>query len=148
MGGALLRVRNVLKAWLLLAGLCGAFAGVGYAAGGYRLLPVFVFCALLLAGATYLYSDRVALGMIGARELLPGQLPGLHSSAERLALRAGIAKPRLYVIRDGHPRALAAGRGVRGAAIAFSEGFLNMAPPAELEGVLAHELAHVRNRDV
>ncbi len=147
-GGTLLRVRNVLKAWLLLAGFCGAFAAAGYALGSYRLLSVLVFCALLLAGAVYLYSDRIALGMVGAKELLPGQMPALHKSAERLARRAGIPKPRLYLIRDGHPRALAAGRGTRGAAVALSDALLGMAPPAELEGVLAHELAHIRNRDV
>jgi len=138
----------VLKAWLLLAGFCGAFAAVGYALGSYRLLSVLVFCALLLAGAVYLYSDRIALGMVGAKELLPGQMPALHKSAERLARRAGIPKPRLYLIRDGHPRALAAGRGSRGAAVALSDALVGMAPPAELEGVLAHELAHIRNRDV
>jgi heat shock protein HtpX len=148
MSGTLLRVRNVLKAWLLLAGFCGAFAAAGYALGSYRLLSVLVFCALLLAGAVYLYSDRIALGMVGAKELLPGQMPALHKSAERLARRAGIPKPRLYLIRDGHPRALAAGRGPRGAAVALSDALLGMAPPAELEGVLAHELAHIRNRDV
>jgi len=148
MSGTLLRVRNVLKAWLLLAGFCGAFAAAGYALGSYRLLSVLVFCALLLAGAVYLYSDRIALGMVGAKELLPGQMPALHKSAERLARRAGIPKPRLYLIRDGHPRALAAGRGTRGAAVALSDALLGMAPPAELEGVLAHELAHIRNRDV
>jgi heat shock protein HtpX len=146
--GTLLRVRNVFKAWLLLAGLCAAFAGIGYASGGYRVLPVFLFCALLLAGAAYLYSDRVALGMVGARELLPAQLPALHETLQQLARRAGVPKPRLYVIRDGHPRALAAGRGVRSAAIALSDGLLSMATPAELEGVVAHELAHIRNRDV
>jgi heat shock protein HtpX len=146
--GTLLRVRNVLKAWLLLAGFCGAFAAVGYALGSYRLLSVLVFCALLLAGAVYLYSDRIALGMVGAKELLPGEMPALHKSAERLARRAGIPKPRLYLIRDGHPRALAAGRGTRGAAVALSDALVGMAPPAELEGVLAHELAHIRNRDV
>jgi heat shock protein HtpX len=146
--GALLRVRNVLKAWLLLIGFCGAFAAIGYGLGSYRLLSVLVFCALLLAGAVYLYSDRIALGMVGAKELLPGEMPALHKTVERLARRAGIPKPRLYMIRDGHPRALAAGRGTRGAAIALSDALVGMAPPAELEGVLAHELAHIRNRDV
>jgi heat shock protein HtpX len=147
-GGTLLRTRNVLKAWLLLAGFCGVFGAIGYALGSYRLLSILLFCALLLAGAVYLYSDRIALGMVGAKELLPGQMPALHKSAERLARRAGIPKPKLYVIRDGHPRALSAGRGSRGAAIALSDALVGMAPPAELEGVLAHEVAHIRNRDV
>jgi heat shock protein HtpX len=148
MSGALLRVRNVLKAWLLLVGVCAALAAVPLAVGNYRLLSILLFAALLLAGAAYLYADRIALGMVGARELPAGQAPGLHSTVERLASLAGVPKPRLYVLRDGHPRALTAGRGPRGSAIAVSEGLLGALPPAELEGVLAHELAHIRNRDV
>jgi heat shock protein HtpX len=141
-------VLNVLKAWALLLGVCVLLGAIGYAAGGYRLLSILVFCALLVAGAAYWYSDRVALGMIGARELPLGEAPALHSTVERLAAVAGVMKPRLYLIPDGHPRALAAGRGPRGSALALSAGLLSALPPAELEGVLAHELAHVRNRDV
>jgi heat shock protein HtpX len=88
------------------------------------------------------------MGMVGARELLLAEAPLVHSTLERLAARANVAKPKLYVIPDGHPRAFAAGRGPRGSAIAVSRGLLGAAPPAELEGVLAHELAHVRARDV
>jgi len=140
--------RNVLKAWLLLLGGCGALAAIGWPLGGYRLVSLLVFFGLLVAGAAYWYGDRVALGMIGARELPLGEAPALHATVSRLAALAGVAKPRLYLLADGHPRALAAGRGPRGAAIAVSSGLLGAAPPAELEGVLAHELAHIRNRDV
>ena len=86
--------------------------------------------------------------MVGARELPLGEAPALHSTVERLAALAGVPKPKLYLLPDAHPRALSAGRGPRGAAIAVSSGLLSAAPPAELEGVLAHELAHIRNRDV
>src|SRR5918912_618126 len=141
-------VVNVLKAWALLVGVCALLGAVGYAAGGYRLLSILVFCALMVAGATYWYSDRVALGMVGARELPLGEAPALHSTVERLAAVAGVMKPRLYLMPDGHPRALAAGRGPRGSAVALSTGLVAALPPAELEGVVAHELAHVRNRDV
>jgi len=144
----LLVVRNLLKGWLLLVGVCAVLGGVGWLLGGYRGLSVFVFCGLLLALGTYWYSDRVALGMVGAKELLVGQAPALHSTVERLAARAGLAKPRLYVIADAHPRALVAGRGPRGAALVVSGGLVSMTTPAELEGVLAHELAHIRNRDL
>jgi heat shock protein HtpX len=141
-------VRNVLKAWALLVGACAVFALVGWGLGGYRLLSIFVFCGALLAGALYWYSDRVALGLARARELPFGESPALHSTVERLAARAGVTKPRLYLMEDGLPRALAAGRGPRGSAVAVSAGLLLAASPAELEAVLAHELAHVRHRDV
>jgi heat shock protein HtpX len=148
MGRTLLRVRNVVKAWLLLVGLCAVLGIFPLVAGNYRLLSIFLFCALLLAGAGYFYADRIALGMVGARELLRGEAPVLHSTVERLAALAGIPKPRLYLLRDGYPRALSAGRGPRGSAVAVSRGLLGALPPAELEGVLAHELAHIRDRDV
>jgi heat shock protein HtpX len=141
-------LRNVLKAWALLVGACAIFALVGWGLGGYRVLSIFVFCGALLAGALYWYSDRVALGLVRARELPVGQSPSLHSTVERLAAVAGITKPRLYLMEDGLPRALAAGRGPRGSALAVSAGLLSAASPAELEAVLAHELAHVRHRDV
>src|SRR5919108_4294661 len=147
MGGALPAVRNLLKMWLVLTGLCGLLGAVGYAIEGYKLLSIFVFAALLLAGAAYWYADRFVAGMVGARELLQGEAPALHSIVERLSLRALVVKPRLYLIPDGHPRALSAGRGGRGAILAVSTGLLGAATPAELEGVVAHEVAHLRNRD-
>jgi heat shock protein HtpX len=148
LGGRLLVIRNVLKAWALLLGACALLGLIGWTLGGYRLLSIFVFCGVLLAGALYWYADRVALGLVRARELPVGAAPGLHSTIERLAARAGVAKPRLYLIDDGLPRALATGRGPRGSTIAVSAGLLSAASPAELEAVLAHELAHVRHRDV
>jgi heat shock protein HtpX len=148
MSRTLLRTRNVLKAWALLVGLCALLGIAPLVTGNYRLLSIFIFCALLLAGAGYLYADRIALGMVGARELQRGEAPALYSTVERLAALAGVPKPKLYLLRDGYPRALAAGRGPRGAAIGVSRGFLGAATPAELEGVLAHEIAHIRDRDV
>jgi heat shock protein HtpX len=144
----LLVARNVLKAWLLLAGGSAALGAIGWFLGGYRLLSLLVFFGLLVAGAAYWLADRVVLGMVGARELPIGEAPGLHATVARLATALGIPKPRVYLLPDGHPRALAAGRGARGAAVAVSSGLLSAAPPAELEGVLAHELAHIRTRDV
>ncbi len=148
MGGRLLILRNILKAWALLLGACAVLGGLGWLLGGYRLLSIFVFCGVLLAGALYWYADRVAVGLVRARELPVGEAPGLHSAIERLAALAGVAKPRLYLIEDGLPRALAAGRGPGGSVIAVSAGLLSAASPAELEAVIAHELAHIRHRDV
>jgi heat shock protein HtpX len=145
----MLALRNVLKLWALLVAFCAVFGLAGYALAGIRGLTIFVFCALLVAVGAYWYADRVVVGMAGARELLPGEAPALHSTLERLAMRAGVVKPKLYVVTDAFPRALAAGRGpAGGSAILLSTGLVAVASPAELEGVLAHELAHLRHRDV
>ena len=140
--------RNILKAWLLLAGICGVLALAGWELGGLQVLSLFVFAGLLLVGSAYWSFDKVALGMVGARELPLGEAPLLHSMVERLAAIAGVAKPRLYLIPDGLPRSLATGRGPRASSVAVSTGLVSVCTPAELEGVLAHELAHVRHRDV
>ena len=148
MGGALAVARNLLKATSLLVGVCAAFAALGWVLGGYRLLLLFGAAAFLFAATAYWYGDRFALGMLGARELPLAQAPAVHSAVERLAARAGVAKPRVYVLADGYPRAFSVGRGPGGATIAVSHGLLTAAPPAELDGVLAHELAHIATRDV
>ena len=109
----LLAARNIVKAWLLDAGARTASSpSSANLIDGVRGLTIFVFCALLLAAGAYWTFDRVVLGMIGARELPIGEAPLLHSTVERLAARAGIAKPRLYLIPDGLPIAAATGRGV------------------------------------
>jgi heat shock protein HtpX len=141
-------VRNILKAWLVVLAICAVLAGIGWVLDGYRGLSIFVFCGLLLVSGAYWMFDRVALGMVGAREIPLAQAPLLHSTVERLAAVAGVVKPKLYLMPDGFPRALATGRGPRSASIAVSAGLLTACPPAELEGVLGHELAHVRHRDV
>jgi heat shock protein HtpX len=140
--------RNVTKAWLLLFGVCGVLGAIGYGIGGLRLLSIFAFCGLLLVGGAYWTFDRVVLGMTRARELPIAEAPLLHSTVERLAARAAILKPRIYVIPDGMPLALATGRGPTYSALAVSSGLLSACPPAELDGVLAHEIAHVKHRDV
>jgi heat shock protein HtpX len=144
----LLAARNLVKSWLLVLALAGVFAVVGWLLDGVRGLSIFVFCALLAAAGAYWSFDRVVLGMIGARELPLGEAPLLHSTVERLSSRAGIVKPRLYLIPDGLPIAAATGRGVRSSAVAVSTGCVAACSPAELEGVLAHEIAHVRLHDV
>ncbi len=140
--------RNIVKAWLLLAGVCGVLAFAGWSIGGLRLLSIFVFCGLLLVIGAYWTFDRVVLGMVRARELPIAEAPLLHSTVERLAAVAGVVKPRLYLIPDGMPLALATGRGPSSSALAVSSGCVTACPPAELEGVLAHELAHVKHHDV
>ncbi|HEX9416426.1 MAG TPA: M48 family metalloprotease [Gaiellaceae bacterium] len=148
MGSRLLVVGNLLKVWLLLIAVCAVLGGIGWALDGYSLFSIFVFSGLLLGAGMWWYADRAVLGLVRARELPQGEAPGLHSTVERLAALAGVAKPRLYVMSDGLPRACSAGRGPRSSTIAVSKGLLQALPPAELEGVLAHELAHIRHRDV
>jgi heat shock protein HtpX len=148
-GRRFLVLRNALKAWLLLAVFSLVLAAIGWRLGGYRLALLFLGSAVMVASALYAYADRIVMGMVGARELLLGEAPALHSTVERLASRAGVVKPKLYVLPDGYPRALAAGRGAGGgAALALSVGLMGVAAPAELEGIVAHELAHLRHRDV
>ena len=144
----LVAARNLAKAWLLVLALVGVFGLVGWLLDGVRGASIFVFCALLLAAGAYWSFDRVVLGMIGARELPVGEAPLLHSTVERLAARAEILKPRLYLIPDGLPIAAATGRGIRSSAVVVSTGCVAACAPAELEGVLAHEIAHVRLHDV
>ena len=149
MGRRLIVVRNVLKSWAVFVVFAGVFGAVGWALGDYRLLLLFLGSVVLVSGALYWYADRIVMGMVGARELLPGEAPALHSRVESLAARAGVVKPKLYILRDGYPRALSAGRGAGGgAALAVSVGLLGVASPAELDGVVAHEIAHLRHRDV
>jgi heat shock protein HtpX len=131
-----------------LISVSGVLALVGWSIGGVRLLSIFVFAGLLLAGGAYWTFDRVVLGMVNARELPIAEWPLLHSTVERLAARAGVLKPKLYLIPNGLPLALATGRGPTYSSIALSSGCLSACPPAELEGVIAHELAHVKHRDV
>jgi heat shock protein HtpX len=148
MGRTLPVVRNLLKALLLLLTVLAIFGGIGWLIGGLRGLEIFVFCALLLALAGYRYADRAVLGLAGARELPVGEAPGLHSTVGRLAAMAHVAMPKLYLLADPYPRAFATGRGPSSSALAVSSGLVAVCSPAELEGVLAHELAHIRHRDV
>ena len=140
--------RNLLKAWLFLGGFVAAVTALGWWLGGFRLGSVFLVVGLLMAATVYWYGPRVILASLGARELTLGEAPLLHTTVERLASAAGVERPRLFLLPDGHPRALAVGRGATASGIALSQGLLAVATPAELEGVLAHELAHVRHRDV
>ena len=140
--------RNILKAWLLVALLTAAFAGVGWLLADARGAGLFAFCSLLAASAAYAVGDRALLGMLGARPFALAEDPLLRSTTDRLAAQLGIQPPKLQLIDDGFPRAFVVGRGPRGSTLAVSTGLLTSIAPAELEAVLAHELAHIRSRDV
>ncbi len=140
--------RNLLKTWVFLVAACGAIGGLAWLAWGTRGASIGVFCVLLTAATVYWNGEKIVAGIAGADELPVAESPGFRSTVERLAARAQVGTPRLYILRDGHPRAFVAGRGPGAFGLAASTGLLRALPPAELDGVLAHELAHVRNRDV
>ena len=140
--------RNIFKAWLLVGLLTAAFAGLGWLLADTRGALLFAFCSILAASAAYAVGDRALLGMLGARPFALAEDPLLRSTTDRLAARLQVVPPKLHLIDDTFPRAFVVGRGPRGATLAVSSGLLSALPPPELEAVIAHELAHVRARDV
>jgi heat shock protein HtpX len=140
--------RNILKAWLLVLILGALFAGVGWLLADVRGALLFAFCSVLAASAAYGVGDRALLGALGARPFALAEDPLLRSTVDRLAAQLGVLPPKLQLIDDGFPRACAVGRGPRSATVAVSTGLLTALTPGELEAVVAHELAHVRTRDV
>jgi len=144
----MLAAKNVAKAFLLLGGFVAVFTALGWWLGGLRLASLFFVLCLLMVATLHWYGPRIVLASLGARELTLAEGALLHTTVERLAAQAGVDRPRVFVLLDGHPRALAVGRGPRASALAVSQGLVAALPPAELEGVLAHELAKVKHRDV
>ena len=140
--------RNILKAWLLVLVLAAVFAGLGWLLADVRGATLFAFCSLLAATAAYAVGDRALLGVLGARPFALAEDPLLRSTVDRLSAQFGVLPPKLQLIDDGFPRACAVGRGPGSATVAVSTGLLTALTPPELEAVLAHELAHVRARDV
>lgn len=139
---------NTLKVILLLASLSGLLMVVGYfVARGTGVVIALVLSALMNFGS-YWYSDSIVLRMYSAQEVSREQAPGLHKSVESLAVKAGMPKPRVYVIPGETPNAFATGRNEDHAAVAVTSGILKILNRDELEGVLAHELAHIRHQDI
>ena len=147
MRSRLLAARNIAKAFILYGVIAGGLFALGWWLGGVRLGSVFLVVGLLMAATVFWYGPRVILASLGARELQIAEAPALHSMAERLALIARVERPKLFLLADGHPRALSVGRGAGASGIAVTQGLMTLLSPAELEGVFAHELAHARQRD-
>jgi heat shock protein HtpX len=143
-----LAAKNVAKTFLLLGGFVAVFAALGWWLGGLRLASLFFVLCLLMAATLHWYGPRIVLASLGARELTLAEGALLHTTVERLAMRAGVTRPRVFLLPDGHPRAFAVGRSASASALALSRGLVTALPPAELEGVLGHELAKIRHRDV
>jgi heat shock protein HtpX len=136
-----------LRTWLLVAGLTALLIGAGALAGG-AFLYVFVALAVLMNVVGYWFSDRIALAASRARPLPESEAPWLHSAVDALSRRAGIPAPRLYLIPSEQPNAFATGRSPAHSAVAVTRGLLERMPPEHVRAVIAHELAHIRNRDV
>jgi len=139
---------NVFKTAMLLAALTALLVLIGGAVGGRQGMLVALGLAILMNFASYWFSDKMVLAMYGAQPIEEAQAPGLYAMVRRLTTRAGIPMPRVYLIRTDTPNAFATGRNPEHAAIAVTEGIMRILDDAELEGVLAHELAHVKNRDI
>jgi len=139
---------NSFKTALLLGLLTGIILGVGQLFGGSQgLVIAFVFAVLVNFGS-YWFSDKIVLAMYQAREVGLDEAPELYRVVQDLTMRAQLPMPRLYVIPSESPNAFATGRDPQHAAVAVTEGTLRIMNREELEGVIAHELSHVRNRDI
>jgi heat shock protein HtpX len=139
---------NTLKTTALLAALTVLFILIGGIVGGEQgMILAFVFAGLMNF-ASYWWSDRIVLWMYGAQEVGEAEAPEFHSLVRRLAQRAGLPMPRVYIIPTDTPNAFATGRNPEHAAVAATQGILRILTPDELEGVIGHELGHVRNRDI
>jgi heat shock protein HtpX len=139
---------NTLKTTLLLGLLTGLILWFGGYVGGQSGMMIAFLFALLMNFGAYWFSDKIVLAMYRAREVEPQQAPGLYRMVERLAQRGGLPTPRVFVIPSDSPNAFATGRNPQHAVVAVTQGILKILRDEELEGVLAHELAHVKNRDI
>lgn len=144
---------NIRKTWLLVSVFFAVIIGLGYFMSFYYQDPSIIYIAIVFALVmnviSYWYSAKIALSMSGAHEAPDdAQFRDLHNIVENLSITAGLPKPKVYIINDPAPNAFATGRDKEHAAIAVTTGLLSMLNKTELEGVIAHELAHIGNRDI
>lgn len=145
--GATKGLANWLKTGVLLAAMTALILAIGYAIGGSHGLQIALIFALISNFGAFWFSDKLALAVYRAQPIPRERMPWLYEMVERLTHRAGIPMPRLYIIPNHTPNAFATGRSPSKAAVAVTSGILQVLDRRELEGVIAHELAHVRNRD-
>jgi heat shock protein HtpX len=138
----------MLRTTLLLASLTGLLVVIGALIGGPDTALLFLILAGVLNLGAYWFSDRIALAMARAKPISREEAPRLYEVVEELTTRAGLPMPRLYMIPQDQPNAFATGRNPKHAAVAVTRGIVNLLSEDELRGVLAHELAHVKNRDI
>lgn len=144
--------QNVRKTWALMLGFFVLLVGIGFVFsqiyGNPNILYIFLGVSIIMNIASYWFSDKIALSVSGARPAEESEYLELHRIVENLAITAGLPKPKIYIISDPAPNAFATGRNKEHAAVAFTTGLLGMLDRAELEGVTAHELSHIGNRDI
>ena len=138
---------NTLKVGLLLTTLTLLFVLLGGWLGGTLGMLLALGLALAMNLGSYWYSDRIVLRLTGAKPLSRQDAPGLYEATERLARQADIPTPRLYLVPDRQPNAFATGRNPEHGVVALNQGLLSLLSSSEVEGVIAHELAHIANRD-
>jgi heat shock protein HtpX len=138
---------NTLKTGVLLVLLAAILMLIGGALGGRTGLMLALIFAVVMNFVSYWFSDKIVLSLYGAQEVSEAEVPELYRTVRHLAQRANLPMPRVYVIASPAPNAFATGRNPQHAAVAVTEGTLRLLDHRELEGVLAHELAHVKNRD-
>src|SRR5262245_12921785 len=138
---------NLIKTGVLLAALTCLVVLIGGAVGGQQGMLIAFVLAIAMNFGSYWFSDKIVLSMYGAQPITESQAPELYGMVRRLTTKAGLPMPRLYVIPGDTPNAFATGRSPEHAAVAVTEGITRILDDEELEGVLAHELSHVKNRD-
>jgi heat shock protein HtpX len=139
---------KILRTGVLLILLSVLLVLAGGAIGGQSGLKIALGIAVVMNGISYFFSDKIALASSGAQRVSREQVPRLYEVMERLAAKAGLPMPKLYVIPEPAPNAFATGRNPQHASVAVTEGLLELMNDEELEGVIAHELSHVRNYDI
>jgi heat shock protein HtpX len=137
-----------LRTTILLATLGGLLVATGYAIGGIEIASVFLVIALVINFVAYWFSDKIALASARAKPLSEGEAPALYQMVRELTTRAGLPMPRLHMIPSDQPNAFATGRNPKHAAVAVTSGITKLLSEDELRGVIAHELAHIRNYDI
>ena len=137
-----------LKTFMLMAALSAVLIFMGGALGGQQGILFALVFALIMNVGSYWYSDKIVLSMYRAQELAPEDAPIVHQIVEELARNAGVPKPRLYIVPQDAPNAFATGRDPEHGVIAVTQGIMRLLPPEQLRGVLAHEMAHIANRDI
>ncbi len=137
-----------LKTLLLMAGLSAVLIVMGSALGGRQGIVIALVFAVIMNIGSYWFSDKIVLSMYRAQELAPEDAPMVHQIVEELARRAGVPKPRLFIVPQEAPNAFATGRDPEHGVIAVTQGIMQLLPPEQLRGVLAHEMAHIAHRDI